>query len=70
MIHRVCDHVSPPHGHEVRTWLATHPCLIERCTPVQVSWMNPVEQGFGLLLGKRLKIAGVASQDHLQAQVE
>jgi transposase len=70
MIHRVCDHGSTHHGQEVRKWLATHPRFLWHVTPVHGSWMNQVEQWFSILQRQRLKIADVASQDQLQAQIE
>jgi hypothetical protein len=48
-IHLGCDHVSTPHGQEVRTWVSKHPRAVFHLTPVHCSWMNHVEQWFSLL---------------------
>jgi hypothetical protein len=49
IIHLVCDHVSTPHGQEVRTWVSKHLRAVFHLTPVHCSWMNHVEQWFSLL---------------------
>jgi hypothetical protein len=54
-IHLLADNVSVHHGKLVRQWLADHPRFVARFTPVHCSWMNPVEQWFGILRRKRLR---------------
>ena len=54
-IHLLADNVSVHHGKEVRRWLAAHPRFVAHFTPVHCSWMNPVEQWFGILRRKRLR---------------
>jgi transposase len=54
-IHLLADNVSVHHGRLVRQWLAAHPRFVARFTPVHCSWMNPVEQWFGILRRKRLR---------------
>jgi transposase len=54
-IHLLADNVSVHHGTLVRQWLATHPRFVAQFTPVHCSWMNPVEQWFGILRRKRLR---------------
>jgi transposase len=54
-IHLLADNVSVHHGTLVRQWLATHPRFVAHFTPVHCSWMNPVEQWFGILRRKRLR---------------
>ncbi|HYF24961.1 MAG TPA: IS630 family transposase [Baekduia sp.] len=54
-IHLLADNVSVHHGKLVRRWLADHPRFVPRFTPVHCSWMNPVEQWFGILRRKRLR---------------
>jgi transposase len=54
-IHLLADNVSVHHGTLVRAWLAAHPRFVARFTPVHCSWMNPVEQWFGILRRKRLR---------------
>lgn len=54
-IHLLADNVSVHHGTLVRRWLTTHPRFVTHFTPVHCSWMNPVEQWFGILRRKRLR---------------
>jgi transposase len=54
-IHVLADTVSVHHGKLVQHWLATHPRFVAHFTPVHCSWMNPVEQWFGILRRKRLR---------------
>ena len=53
--HLLAENVSVHHGQLVRRWLATHPRFVAHFTPVHCSWMNPVEQWFGILRRKRLR---------------
>jgi transposase len=68
-IHLVCDNVSTHHGQEVRKWLANHPRFVFHFTPVHCSWVNQVEQWFGILQRKRLRIADFESKDQLRAKI-
>jgi transposase len=54
-VHLLADNVSVHHGKLVHQWLATHPRFVAQFTPVHCSWMNPVEQWFGILRRKRLR---------------
>jgi transposase len=54
-IHLLADNVSVHHGKLVQRWLADHPRFLAHFTPVHCSWMNPVEQWFGILRRKRLR---------------
>jgi transposase len=54
-IHLLADNVSVHHGQLVQRWLAAHPRFVAHFTPVHCSWMNPVEQWFGILRRKRLR---------------
>jgi hypothetical protein len=54
-IHLLADNLSVHHGKLVRAWLAAHPRFVAHFTPVHCSWMNPVEQWFGILRRKRLR---------------
>jgi hypothetical protein len=54
-IHLLADNVSVHHGKLVQQWLADHPRFLAHFTPVHCSWMNPVEQWFGILRRKRLR---------------
>jgi len=68
-IHLVLDNVSTHHGRLVREWLKGHPRFRFHFTPVHCSWMNQVEQWFGLLARKRLRIADFASKEDLRARI-
>lgn len=54
-IRLLADNVSVHHGKLVQQWLAAHPRFVAHFTPVHCSWMNPVEQWFGILRRKRLR---------------
>jgi transposase len=54
-IHLLADNVSVHHGKLVQRWLDDHPRFVAHFTPVHCSWMNPVEQWFGILRRKRLR---------------
>jgi hypothetical protein len=69
-IHLVGDHVSTPHGKEVRTWFANHPRVVGHFTPVHGSWMHHVEPWFSILPRKRLRIVDVDAKDHLRAKID
>jgi len=68
-IHLLADNVSVHHGKLVRQWLATHPRFIAHFTPVHCSWMNPVEQWFGILRRKRLRSPNFADLAALQRAI-
>jgi len=68
-IHIVCDNVSTHHGKKTREWLNTHPRFHLHFTPVHCSWMNQVEQWFGILKRKRLTIAHFQSKDDLREKL-
>jgi len=65
-IHIVCDNVSTHHGKETTKWIAAHPRFELHFTPVHCSWMNQVEQWFGILKKKRLTIAHFQSKTDLR----
>ena len=52
-LHLLADNAAVHHGKLVRRWLAEHPRVVAHFTPVQCSWMNPVEQWFSSLRRKR-----------------
>jgi hypothetical protein len=68
-IHLLADNVSVHHGKLVRQWLATHPRFVAHFTPVHCSWMNPVEQWFGILRRKRLRSPNFADRAALQRAI-
>jgi transposase len=64
-IHVVLDNLRMHKGKQVQAWLATHPRFVFHHPPVHCSWMNQVEQWFGILKRKRLRIADFPSKAHL-----
>jgi hypothetical protein len=68
-IHLLADNVSIHHGKLVRQWLAAHPRFVAHFTPVHCSWMNPVEQWFGILRRKRLRSPNFADLPALQRAI-
>jgi len=70
VIHILCDNVSTHHGKKVRAWLEKHPRFKFHFTPVHCSWMNQVEQWFGILQRKRLRIPNFADLDDLARKIE
>jgi DDE superfamily endonuclease len=68
-IHLLLDNVATHKTAAVRAWLAAHPRFAVHFTPVHCSWLNPVEQWFGLLQRKRLRYASFASLDDLHLKL-
>jgi hypothetical protein len=68
-IHLLADNVSVHHGNLVQQWLAAYPRFIAHFTPVHCSWMNPVEQWFGILRRKRLRSPNFADLAALQLAI-
>jgi len=68
-IHLLADNVSVHHGKLVRRWLANHPRFVAHFTPVHCSWMNPVEQWFGILRRTRLRSPNFADLPALQRAI-
>jgi len=68
-IHLLADNVSVHHGKLVCQWLAAHPRFLAHFTPVHCSWMNPVEQWFGILRRKRLRSPNFADLAALQRAI-
>jgi transposase len=64
-IHVVLDNYSTHTGKQVRAWLKKHRRFRFVHPPVHCSWMNQVEQWFGILKRKRLRIVDFPSKDHL-----
>lgn len=70
VIHLLADNVSVHHGKLVQAWLAKHPRFVAHFTPVHCSWMNPVEQWFGILRRKRLRSPNFANLPALVRAIE
>ena len=64
-IHVVLDNLRMHKGKQVQAWLAEHPRFVFHHPPVHCSWMNQVEQWFGILKRKRLRIADFADKERL-----
>jgi transposase len=64
-VHVVLDNVRMHKGKQVRAWLAQHPRFVFHHPPVHCSWMNQVEQWFGILKRKRLRIADFPDKERL-----
>lgn len=70
VVHLVMDNVSTHHGKQVREWLAAHPRFRTQFTPVHCSWINQVEQWFGILQRKRLRIADFPNKAALAQKIQ
>jgi len=66
LIHVVLDNLRVHKGKKVQAWLAKHPRFQFHFTPVHCSWMNQVEQWFGILQRKRFAIADFDSKADLK----
>ena len=69
LIHLVMDNLRVHKGKQVLAWLEKHPRFKFHFTPVHCSWMNQVEQWFGILQRKRFSIADFASKTDLKDKV-
>ena len=69
LIHVVLDNLRVHKGKQVQAWLAERPRFQLHFTPVRCSWMNQVEQRFGILQRKRFGIADFASKADLKDKV-
>lgn len=68
-VHVVLDNVRVHKGKQVQAWLAAHPRFIFHFTPVHCSWMNQVEQWFGVVQRKRLRLADFGSKEALREAI-
>jgi transposase len=64
-VHVVLDNVRMHKGKQVQAWLKEHSRFVFHHPPVHCSWMNQVEQWFGILKRKRLRIADFADKERL-----
>lgn len=64
-IHVVLDNLRMHKGKQVQAWLAKHPRFEFHHPPVHCSWMNQVEQWFGILRRKRLRIVDFPNKERL-----
>lgn len=70
LIHVVLDNVRMHTGKQIQEWLSRHPRFVWHHPPVHCSWMNQVEQWFGILKRQRLRIVDFASKADLQKRIE
>ena len=64
-IHVVLDNLRMHKAKQVQAWLAKHPRFEFHHPPVHCSWMNQVEQWFGILRRKRLRIVDFPNKERL-----
>ena len=69
-IHIVLDNLRMHLGKQVQAWLQKHPRFIFHFPPVHCSWMNQVEQWFGILQRKRLRIANFKDKQALAERLQ
>lgn len=68
-INIVLDNVPMHKGQKVRAWLEKHPEFHFHFLPVHCSWINQIEQWFGTLQRKRLKVANFSSLKDLEIKI-
>ena len=68
-IHIVLDNVPMHKGKKVRAWLEKHPEFHFHFLPVHCSWLNQIEQWFGTLQRKRLKVPDFSSLKDLETKI-
>jgi hypothetical protein len=64
-IHVVLDNLRVHKGRAATAWLAEHPRFELHFPPVHCSWLNQVEQWFGIIQRKLLRLANYARCDDL-----
>jgi transposase len=68
-IHLIMDNGSSHTSAATRTWLTAHPRFAVTCTPKHASWLNMIEQWFGVLTRRLLRRGDFASRDDLEAKI-
>jgi transposase len=68
-IHLICDNGSSHTSAATRAWLAAHPRFCVTYTPKHASWLNMIEQWFGVLTRRLLRRGDFASRDELEAKI-
>lgn len=68
-IHLIMDNGSSHTSAATRAWLAAHPRFAVTYTPKHASWLNMVEQWFGVLARRLLRRGDFASRDDLEAKI-
>lgn len=70
VVHVVLDNLKMHKGKQVQAWLAQHPRFVFHHPPVHCSWMNQVEQWFGILQRKRFGFSDFADKAALAERLE
>jgi transposase len=68
-IHLIMDNGSSHTSRATRAWLAARPRFAVTCTPRHASWLNMVEQWFGVLARRLLRRGEFTSRDDLEAKI-
>ena len=68
-IHLICDNGSSHTSRATRAWLSAHPRFEVTYTPKHASWLNMIEQWFGVLTRRLLRRGSFASRHDLDAQI-
>jgi transposase len=68
-IHLIMDNGSSHTSAATRAWLAAHPRFTATYTPKHASWLNMVEQWFGVLTRRLLRRGDFASRDDLETKI-
>ena len=68
-IRLIMDNGSSHTSRATRAWLAAHPRFAVTYTPRHASWLNMIEQWFGVLARRLLRRGSFASRDDLEAQI-
>jgi transposase len=61
----VLDNLRMHKGKQVQAWLAKHPRFVFHHPPVHCSWLNQVEQWFGIVRRKRFRIVDFPCKEKL-----
>jgi transposase len=68
-IHLIMDNGSSHTSAATRAWLAAHSRFAVTHTPKHASWLNMIEQWFGVLTRRLLRRGDFASRDDLEAKI-
>jgi transposase len=68
-IHLIMDNGSSHTSRATRAWLAAHPRFSVTYTPKHASWLNIIEQWFGVLTRRLLRRGDFTSRDELEAKI-
>jgi transposase len=68
-IHLIMDNGSSHTSRAARAWLAGHPRFSVTYTPKHASWLNMIEQWFGVLTRRLLRRGEFTSRDDLEAKI-